>query len=296
MAGFKVIKENIEPFLNFISFEKGLSQNTLDAYSGDLKRFAAYAEKRRAEEIDPDTILDYIYGLKNKGYSEPAIARALTAVKGFFIFLSRGNKTESNPFENMEAFKLHKKIPSVLSEKDIEKMLSAPDVSKNTGVRDRAMLELFYSAGIRVSELVNIEITDINLEEKVIRCFGKGAKERLVPVGYYVAETISDYLLRRDELKKDFSPYLFLTRNGKKFTRQGVWKMVKNYAKKAGVNKNIYPHIFRHSFATHLLAGGANLRSVQEMLGHADISTTQIYTHVDRSRLKDIHKKFHPRG
>jgi integrase/recombinase XerD len=175
-------------------------------------------------------------------------------------------------------------------------LLATPDVSKKEGVRDRAIMELLYSAGLRVSELVNLELTDVDMNEKILRCFGKGSKERIVPVGDYVIDALESYLLVREEFLKGFSPVLFITRLGKKFTREGLWKVVKNHAKKAGIAKDVYPHIFRHSFATHLLAGGADLRSVQEMLGHADISTTQIYTHVDRSRLKSLHKKFHPRG
>jgi len=203
---------------------------------------------------------------------------------------------EKNPFEEMDSFKVRKKMPEVLTEVDIEKMLMQPDKNSREGIRDKAILELLYSAGIRVSELTDMELTDLNMDEKVLRCFGKGAKERLVPIGEYVVETVSNYLKVRDNFLKEFSPHLFITRRGKKFTRVGIWKLVKGYAKLAGLTKDVYPHIFRHSFATHLLAGGADLRSVQEMLGHSDIATTQIYTHVDRTRLKKVHKEFHPRG
>ena len=197
----------------------------------------------------------------------------------------------------MDSFKVHKKIPEVLTIGDIDKLLKQPDLSTKEGIRDKAILELFYSAGIRVSELTGLELTDVNLEDKTLRCYGKGSKERVVPIGDYVVDSLANYLdIRGEFLKKKFSQHIFVTRLSRKFTRVGIWTIVKNYAKKAGIEKDVYPHIFRHSFATHLLAGGADLRSVQEMLGHKDISTTQIYTHVDRSRLKKIHKQFHPRG
>ncbi|MFW6210545.1 MAG: tyrosine-type recombinase/integrase, partial [bacterium] len=208
----------------------------------------------------------------------------------------RSEKIDISPFERIDSFKTAKKMPDVLMGADIAMMLSAPDKSKKEGVRDAAILELLYSAGVRVTELVNMEITDVDLENKTVRCFGKGSKERIVPVGDFMVETLSDYLLIRKEFAKKFDPSLFITRRGDRFTRMGIWKTIKKYAAKCGIKKNVYPHIFRHSFATHLLGGGADLRSVQEMLGHADISTTQIYTHVDRTGLKKIHKKFHPRG
>jgi integrase/recombinase XerD len=235
--------------------------------------------------------------MKSNKYSELSIARALVSIRNFYIYLVREKKILKSPFENIDSFKTHKKIPEVLSRDDIEKLINTPDLTTKEGVRDRAVMELLYGAGIRVSELINIELTDINLDEKVIRCFGKGSKERLVPVGDYLIDALSNYLdIRGSFIKKGFSQYLFLTRRGTKFTRMGIWKLLKKYALQAGISKDVYPHIFRHSFATHLLAGGADLRSVQEMLGHSDISTTQIYTHVDKSRLKKIHKQFHPRG
>ncbi|HDQ25993.1 MAG TPA: site-specific tyrosine recombinase XerD [bacterium] len=290
-------KEKLEKYLNYILFEKGLAQNTLQAYRADIFAFNAYLENRKIEAADRDIIEDYVFDLKNRKYSALSIARMLVSVRNFYAFLTRENAGVKDPFQDMEPFKMRKKLPDVLPGRDIELILKAPDASSKEGIRDRAMLELLYSAGVRASELVNIELTDINIEEKVVRCFGKGSKERLVPVGEYVVETVANYLdIRGVFLKNRFSEHLFVTRLGKKFTREGLWKIVKAYAKKAGVEKTVYPHIFRHSFATHLLAGGADLRSVQEMLGHSDISTTQIYTHVDRSGLKKIHKKFHPRG
>ena len=288
--------EKTRLFLNFLKYEKGLSKNTVDAYTSDLKIFDAFLEKTKPGKIDEDTLVDFIFFLKTSGHISRSIARALVAVKGFYRFLTMTGRMDRSPFEDMDSFKVKGTIPEVLAEVEIEKLLSAPDMSKKEGIRDRAIMELLYSAGLRVSELSGLELTDINLEEKVVRCYGKGSKERLVPLGDYAVDSLSEYIDIRKEFLKDFSQHLFLTRLGKKFTREGIWKVVKGYAKKSGITKDVYPHIFRHSFATHLLAGGADLRSVQEMLGHSDISTTQIYTHVDRSGLKKIHKQFHPRG
>ncbi len=288
--------EREEAFINFIQFEKGLSSNTIKAYKSDLKIFNQFLKSHEISSPSEDEILDFIFELKNKKHAELSIARALVTIRNFYKFMVRTGHMKKSPFEDMDSFKTHKHIPEVLTGADIERMSAAIDPAKKEGIRDRAIMELLYSAGLRVSELVSLELTDIDLEEKILRCFGKGSKERLVPVGDFVVESLSEYLDIRKSFIKDFSPHLFVTRLGKKFTREGIWKVVKGYAKKAKITKDVYPHIFRHSFATHLLAGGADLRSVQEMLGHADISTTQIYTHVDRTRLKKIHKQFHPRG
>ena len=295
--GFKILEQNIGDYLNFIKFEKGLSENTSSAYSSDIGAFIEYLSKNNISEVGEDTVMDYIIHLKSKKYAPLSVARAVVALRNYYKFLVRSKKIPQSPLEEMEGFKTGRKIPEALSEQDIERLLSAADSGKKEGIRDKAIMELLYSSGVRVSELTGLELTDVNLEERVVRCYGKGSKERLVPVGEYVIDALSDYLdVRGSFLKNNFSPHLFLNRFGRKFTREGIWLMLKNYAKKAGVEKNVYPHIFRHSFATHLLAGGADLRSVQEMLGHEDIATTQIYTHVDRSGLKKIHKKFHPRG
>jgi len=297
MGTIELINDNIEKYLNFLTFEKGLANNSIISYKNDLHIFTDFLKKNKITSVNEDEIIDFIFFMKTQKYSELSIARTLVAVRNFYVFLVRDKKITKNPFENMDAFKSHKKIPEVLSKDEIEKLISAPDLSNKEGIRDKAILELLYSAGVRVSELVNMELTDINLEEKIVRCFGKGSKERIVPVGDYLIDAVANYLdIRNTFIKKGYSPYLFVTRRGDKFTRMGIWKIVKNYAKKAGVTKDVYPHIFRHSFATHLLSGGADLRSVQEMLGHSDISTTQIYTHVDKSRLKKIHKQFHPRA
>lgn len=297
MSDIELIKSNLEPYINFLSFEKGLANNSIVSYKNDINIFLEFLNKNKIEKVDENEIIDFIFYMKLNKYSELSIARALVSIRNFYIYLVREKKILKSPFENIDSFKTHRKIPEVLSRDDIEKIINTPDLKTKEGIRDRAIMELLYGAGIRVSELINIELTDINLDEKVIRCFGKGAKERLVPIGDYLVDALSNYLdIRGSFIKKGFNQYLFLTRRGTKFTRMGIWKLLKKYALQAGISKDVYPHIFRHSFATHLLAGGADLRSVQEMLGHADISTTQIYTHVDKSRLKKIHKQFHPRG
>ncbi|MFP4465836.1 MAG: site-specific tyrosine recombinase XerD [Candidatus Goldiibacteriota bacterium] len=296
MTGTDIFKKETESYLNFILFEKGLSKNTIEAYKHDIKIFCEFLEIRDIDNIDEETYVDFVFDLKGRNYSPVSVARIIASVKNYMKFLVRSEKIDISPFERIDSFKTAKKMPDVLMGADIAMMLSAPDKSKKEGVRDAAILELLYSAGVRVTELVNMEITDVDLENKTVRCFGKGSKERIVPVGDFMVETLSDYLLIRKEFAKKFDPSLFITRRGDRFTRMGIWKTIKKYAAKCGIKKNVYPHIFRHSFATHLLGGGADLRSVQEMLGHADISTTQIYTHVDRTGLKKIHKKFHPRG
>ncbi len=297
MATVSDIERNKEAFINFILFEKGLAQNTASAYKSDIALFTVYLKDGKLQKITEETLIDFIFSLKSKNYSSLSIARIIVSIKSIFKFMLKEKAITANPFEDMESFKTRKKIPEALAEVEIEKLLAQPDLSSREGLRDRAIMELLYSSGVRVSELTGMELTDINLDDKMVRCFGKGSKERIVPLGDYVIDALKNYLNARNGfLKKEFTPSLFLTRLGRKFTRTGIWSMLKVYAKKAGIVKNVYPHIFRHSFATHLLAGGADLRSVQEMLGHADISTTQIYTHVDRSRLKKIHKLFHPRG
>lgn len=294
---YRLLDESMGDYLNFIKFEKGLSRNTSEAYGSDIAAYMEFIGKNKIDKASEETVTDYIFHMKNTGYSPMTIARGIVSLRNYYKFLVRSGKISKSPMEDMDAFKTGRKIPEALSRPDIEKLINAADTSKKQGIRDRAMMELLYSAGIRVSELAGLELTDINIEERVVRCFGKGSKERLVPLGEYTADALADYLgVRQVFMKNSFSPNLFLNRLGGKLTREGIWKILKGYAKKAGIEKNVYPHIFRHTFATHLLAGGADLRSVQEMLGHADIATTQIYTHVDRSGLKKTHKKFHPRG
>ena len=291
----------IDQFLNYLVVEKGLSKKTLDAYSRDIIRYRdfLYENKRnRFSEEDTPLILQHLILLRKSGLGARSRARHLVSIRGLYRFLVEEKILRHNPARLIDLPKVSLKLPHVLSTQEIELLLKAPDTKKSLGIRDAAMLELLYAAGLRVSELVNVKLQDVNLEAGFVRIFGKGSKERIVPIGLYAKEKINLYLktTRSIYLKQTSSPYLFVARAGKPMTRQGFWKLLRRYAMQTGLNKKITPHSFRHSFATHLLEGGADLRAVQIMLGHVDISTTQIYTHVTRDRLKKLHQKFHPRG
>jgi integrase/recombinase XerD len=292
----------IQEFINYVSVERGLAKNTLLAYSRDLKTYADYLKVKSV--INPDAvkredITNFLYSLKKKGLSTTSICRSLAAIKMFHRFLVRENFSKEDPTTLVETPKVWKRIPEVLSQKEIEAIIQAAHGKKPQMIRDYAILELFYASGMRVSELVDLKLNGINLDAGYIRCIGKGSKERLIPIGKKSREALSVYCQKvrpKMVLKSTGADELFLSRLGKRITRQSVWKLIKDYARKAGIKKNIKPHTLRHTFATHLLEHGADLRSVQEMLGHSDISTTQIYTHVDKERLKSVHKQFHPRG
>ncbi|MDP8212688.1 MAG: site-specific tyrosine recombinase XerD [Candidatus Zapsychrus exili] len=292
----------IEEFINYLAVERGLANNTLLAYKRDLKKYAKYLSKKKGikspESIKRENITDFMYDQKQKGLSANSISRALAAIKMYHRFLVRERLVQEDPTNLVETPKLWKRIPDVLTLPEIESMINASKGRGTQAVRDNAVLELLYATGMRVSELVDLKIENINLEVGYVRCIGKGRKERIVPIGKNARASIVKYNegVRKKMLKGNFSQSLFLSRLGKKISRQSIWKIVKRYAKLAKIKKEIKPHTLRHSFATHLLEHGADLRSVQEMLGHSDISTTQIYTHVDRERLKLVHKQFHPRG
>ncbi len=291
----------VDQFLNYILIEKGLSDKTIESYSSDLTRFLEFLEKnciRNPSETDTPIILRYLIALRNAGLSARSRARHLVTLRGFYRFLTHEGMIEHDPVRIIDFPKAGLKLPDVLSIQEIKDLLSLADASKPQGARDGAMIELLYAAGLRVSELIGIKLQDVNLEAGFVRVFGKGSKERIVPIGLYAKERIDHYIVnaRSQLLKKKINHFLFITRLGKPMTRQGFWKLFKRYVLKAGINKNITPHTLRHSFASHLLEGGADLRSVQLMLGHIDISTTQIYTHVAREHLKKMHDKFHPRG
>jgi integrase/recombinase XerD len=291
----------IDQFLNYLLVEKGLSKKTLEAYSRDLIRYHQFlAQQKTAAFSDQDTavILKYLIKLRKSGLTARSRARHLVAIRGFYRFLVQERYLRNDPARLIDLPKSSLKLPEVLSREDIELLLKAPDIGKPLGVRDAAMLELLYAAGLRVSELVNVKMQDINLEAGFVRVFGKGSRERIVPIGMSAKKKIDDYIktVRSKRLGEKTSPYLFIARANRPMTRQGFWKLLKGYALKAGLSKKITPHSLRHSFASHLLEGGADLRSVQVMLGHVDISTTQIYTHVTRDHLKQLHRKFHPRG
>jgi integrase/recombinase XerD len=287
-----------DQFISHLRVERGLADNTIQSYSRDLLRFFQFLEGRRRSPLQAtqDDLMDYMSTLQ-KALSIRSCARNLSALKMFFRFLVSEGKIQGSPARLLGAPKLPRKLPGVLTPDEVDMLLSQPDPSNHRGQRDKAMLELLYATGLRVSELVGLKMSNINLEAGFVRMVGKGSKERMVPMGTKALEVIKGYLseARGKLLKNRSSSYLFLNSRGTGLTRQGFWKLIKKYGKKAGIRKEITPHKLRHSFASHLLEGGADLRSVQVMLGHADISTTQIYTHITRERLKQIHEKYHPR-
>ncbi|MBL7197852.1 MAG: site-specific tyrosine recombinase XerD [Candidatus Omnitrophica bacterium] len=294
------MRDLIDIFLNYLSVERGLAENTTSSYRGDLLRYDRFLRSINitdVNKIDKEDIRSYLAYQKEKDLSSSTISRSLVAIRLFHRFLLREKLSLKDPTEVIDSPKIWKKIPDALSFKEIEKLLSSPDMKKKKGIRDKAILETMYAAGLRVSELTNLKVEDVNLDAGFIRCLGKGRKERVVPLGRIAAVHIKKYLekSRQKFLKKKMSKILFLNHSGSRISRIYIWKLIKAYAKQARIKSPIKPHILRHSFATHLLERGADLRSVQEMLGHANISTTQIYTHINRDRLKTIHKKFHPR-
>ncbi len=291
----------IDQFINFLSVERGLAANTLLAYRRDLDGYFDYLNRSglsSCRTVERQHITEYIFSQKKRGLSTNTICRSLAAIRMFHRFLVRENLVREDPTNLVDTPKLWKRVPDVLSQKEIESIIAAAKGSGKQQIRDHAILELFYASGMRVSELVALKFENVNLEVGYVRCIGKGQKERIIPIGRSAREAIQRYCdtVRARQPKARMSPYLFLSRLGKNLSRQSIWKIIKHYARKARIKKVIKPHTLRHSFATHLLEHGADLRSVQEMLGHADISTTQIYTHVDRERLRSIHKRFHPRG
>ncbi len=295
------MKDLIAEFINYLAVERSLAKNTLMAYERDLVKYIELLEEKGIKhlaQVKREHVSDFLFHLKKHGLTTTSICRHLAAVKMFHRFCVRENFAKDDPTVLVETPKIWKRVPEVLSQKEIESMLAAASGRGWQIKRDRAILELFYACGLRVTELADLKVTSINFEVGFVRAMGKGSKERIVPVGGKARESLEVYLATvRPKLIKGVNPdHLFLSRLGKRISRQSIWAVIKMYAKKAGIKKNIKPHTLRHSFATHLLEHGADLRSVQEMLGHSDISTTQIYTHVDRERLKGVHKEFHPRG
>jgi len=297
----KAVKEQLETYFNYLTVEKGASPHTLEAYSRDLIRFANFMtgrEKEEAEKVTPEDVMAFISDLRGGGLAASSVNRSLAAIRGFYKFLlKQGNKVVS-PVDRLVQGKTWMRLPDVLSPQDMNRLLEKPGLSNPAAVRDAAILELMYAAGLRVSELVNLTMNSINWQVGYVVVMGKGRKERVVPVGRFAYDLLRRYVeeSRNDLIKGKSTNILFLNRSGRLFSRQGLWKLVKKYARLAGLEDKVHPHTFRHTFATHLLEGGADLRAVQVMLGHADISTTQIYTHVTRERLKAIHKKYHPRS
>jgi integrase/recombinase XerD len=291
----------LDLFLNYLQVEKGLSRNTLEAYSRDITRYLDFLERKgyhTPEGIRPIEVASFLQALKDDGLAPRSRARLLSAVRMFHRFLMVENYCDSNPTSIVESPRAVAKLPAVLSARDVERLLAAPVGDGAEEIRDRAMLELLYATGLRVSELVSLRIRDVRLDAGYLMTMGKGEKERLVPIGDSAIRALRDYLekVRSRGGASDRSDHIFLSRLGRGMTRQAFWNIIKKRASGAGISRNISPHTLRHSFATHLLENGADLRSVQIMLGHTDLSTTQIYTHVTRERLKRLHEELHPRG
>ena len=295
------MKKLLESFLEYLSVERGLAENTILSYNRDLKSYIYFLKKKNINDVNTTnrtTIVSYLLLMQKKGKASSSISRACAAIKSFYQFLFREQLIDEDPTANLDAPKLEHRLPKVLTVEEVEKLLCQPDITTPLGMRDRAMLELLYATGMRVSELISISVENINLEMGFLRCIGKGSKERIVPIGDIAVDYIKDYIAdaRKKLLNGKESNILFLNRDGNGLTRQGFWKIIKKYSKEAEFDKKITPHTLRHSFATHLLENGADLRAVQEMLGHADISTTQIYTHITRSKIKEVYDKTHPRA
>lgn len=291
----------IDLFLDYCNVERGLAKNTVISYRRDLEAYLKFLESVAKKGIafsSRDDIRDFMFYEKDKGLSASSIARNVTSLRMFYRFLAREKLIKTDVSTYIDSPKLWKRIPDILDLSEVERLIEAADLNTRQGIRDRAILELMYATGMRVSEVSNLKQGDVNTDVGFVRCWGKGKKERLIPLGKKAILAIARYVerARPQQIKRGAVQELFLSRSGKRISRISLWKLVKGYAKKARIKKSMKPHILRHSFATHLLERGADLRSVQEMLGHANIATTQIYTHIDRERLKSIHKMFHPRG
>ena len=291
----------VERFDDFLALEQGASVQTSHAYKLDIARFVTYVSVKGASSptnVSARMLREYVYHLKDLGLSAASIRRNVSAVRTYFKFLVGEGHVVRDPSERLETPKRWRTLPEVLAVEEVEKLLAAPSLDEPLAFRDRAMLELAYGAGLRVSEWISLSVRDVMLQDHLVRVFGKGAKERLVPIGRRAIAAIAVYLreLRPSLEKGEGKGILFLNARGQPLSRMGAWKILRKYVKQAGITKPVSPHTLRHSFATHLLEGGADLRAVQEMLGHVDISTTQIYTHVDREYLRTVHKQFHPRS
>lgn len=295
------LKTAVHHFIDYIGIEKGLAQNTLQSYERDLTNYIHFLANRNIttiSETSRNDIMDYLAHLQNNNRATSTISRTIAALRGFYQFLARERMIEFDPTVSLETPRKEQRLPKVLSMTEVEKLLSAPAGEDALQLRDRAMLELLYATGIRVSELINVKVSDLNLSMGFVRCLGKGSKERVIPLGQIAIQALTVYLQKgwKQLDKGKDQPFLFINQQGKAISRQAFWKLIKKYAGIAGITKTITPHTLRHSFATHLLENGADLRAVQEMLGHVDISTTQIYTQVTKTRLKEVYNKAHPRA
>lgn len=290
----------IDRFLHYLAVERGLAENTLASYHHDLQQFASFLSERKAgvESTTAALIVDYLEGLERKGRKPATISRHLATLKSFYHFLLRERVINQDPTADLESPRLSRRLPRVLSVDEVEFLLGQPHTGRPAGLRDKAMLELIYATGLRVSELVSLNVGQVNLEMGVVRCLGKGQRERMVPMGSIAAYWLRRYLeqARPQMIRSSEDEALFVNHQGQRLTRQGFWKILKKYARQARLDAGITPHTLRHSFATHLLENGADLRVVQELLGHADISTTQVYTHLTRRHLREVYQRTHPRA
>ena len=292
--------QEMELFRNYLVVERGLARNTIASYMGDLERFIEFVGNRgisSVKQVKKKDVIDFLYHEKSRGNSSNSISRGLVSIKLFFRFLQAENYIDLNEAELIESPRLWRNLPEVLSVNEVERLMEVPDLTTAEGIRDRAALELMYATGIRISELADLHYSGYQPHSGIIICKGKGSKERIVPVGSTAINYVNKYIdvYRNRNMKLKNGPYLFGTRLGGKFSRAGLWKMIHKYIKKLGLNRKITPHTLRHSFATHLIISGADIRSIQAMLGHAQVTTTQLYTHLDQERLKSIHHRYHPR-
>ena len=298
MAATSLFERAMQSYLQFCRLEKGLSPNSLNAYRQDLAQFGSHLEQVLVGEVTVETLRGYLDHLRHKGLSPRSITRKVTTLRGFFAYLIEEKQISVDPTELLTAPKIGSVLPKFLGLSAVEQLLAVPDAAKKTGVRDRAMFDLLYAAGLRVSELIKLRLSDLDEDSGLVRVIGKGDKQRLVPIGRQALASVAEYVAgaRSQLLRGHVSPYLFVTARGGTMTRQGFWKLLRGHGQRAGLGGPLSPHVLRHTFATHLLEGGADLRSVQSMLGHADIGTTEIYTHVMRSRLRQIIEQHHPRA
>jgi integrase/recombinase XerD len=295
------MKALIQEFSDYLRIEKRNSPHTVSAYRRDLNRFSTELAGQKADSVTTADIRGFLLSLREQGLSSASVARSLSSIKSFFKYLNQDKQFQGNPAEILETPKRWRKLPDVLSPEDVDNLLKSPDTESVLGLRDKAMLEILYASGLRVSELINLKVNQLDMEVGYLRTLGKGSKERIVPIGAMAKRAVENYILnsrpalasnRKDGRKAE---ELFLTRRGRGMTRQGFWKLLKGYVTQANIRASVSPHTLRHAFATHLLERGADLRSVQQMLGHSDISTTQIYTHILGKRMLEIHHQFHPR-
>ncbi|AEV68116.1 site-specific tyrosine recombinase XerD [Acetivibrio clariflavus] len=287
-------------FLTFLEKDKRLSLNTLQSYRRDIEQYITYLSEMKIHNItntNKTTVIAYLLHLQKKGRATSTISRNLASIRSFYQFLTKNGVISSDPTEDLESPKVEKKLPQILSTKEVELLLEQPKCDDLKGYRDKAMLELLYATGIRVSELICLNVSDVNLDMGFIRC-NKGNKERMVPIGSASIQALNEYLTKSRNLliQRSDEKALFVNVNGKRLTRQGFWKIIKQYKNQAKINKDITPHTLRHSFAAHLLENGADLKSIQEMLGHSDISSTQVYAQIAKNRIREVYKKTHPRA